>query len=463
MNTTITPELEPAVLQRLIRYADVFRPDFRRHDQARWTSVYLQGLIGDGERKSIEPLAGRVLIPDHWDIDDPVQALQHFVNQSPWSQHDVWRRYRQHMAQTFAHPGGVFVIDDTSWPKQGRHSIGVQRQYCGALGKKANCQVAASVHYVSPSGHYPLELQLYLPTRWVPENGKLTTVQTRRLDKAGVPKEERRFRPKWEIALQLLDRVRSEGLPGQVVVADAGYGTSREFRQALADRKLSYVVGVTAETVVFARPPKWEAPAPSCGGRPRTNPQLAADSPLPIRLSELAERLPRRRVSWREGTKGKLWGRFSWVRVWPAHDWQRGGCAGAEPLWLLIEEQADGTIKYALSNLPPETRRVRAVRLWKSRWPVEQGYQQMKEELGIDHFEGRSWRGFHHHACMVMLAYGFLLLERKRLQEGGEEPLPWQTLPAIRRGLQKLLQPQFPLECPHCHLTIQHPMFNLTE
>jgi len=141
---------------------------------------------------------------------------------------------------------------------------------------------------------------------------------------------------------------------------------------------------------------------------------LAPDSPRPVAVSTLAEGLRLRRVSWREGTKGKLSARFAWVRVWPGQDWHHGSCAHAEPLWLLVEEQPGGEIKFALSNLSANTSRLRAVRLWKQRWRVEQGHQQMKEELGLDHFEGRSWRGFHHHAAMVLLAYGFLLLERAR-------------------------------------------------
>ena len=242
---------------------------------------------------------------------------------------------------------------------------------------------------------------------------------SKRLDRAGVPDEDRRERTKGQIALELLDQVRSEGLADRVVLADAGYGTSGEFRQALADRGLDDIVGVTDEIVVFTEPPIWEQPAGRrgvgpAGGRPQCNPQLRPGSPRPVRLRELATRTPLRRISWRVGTKGRMAGRFAWVRVWPGFGWKRGECANAAPVWLLIEEQADGDIKYALSNLPAETSRLQAVRLWKSRWPVEQGYQQMKEELGLDHFEGRSWRGFHHHATMVMLAYGFLLLERER-------------------------------------------------
>jgi SRSO17 transposase len=460
---TTTPELDAAVLQRLTAFAAVFHDDFRRSDQARWTDIYLQGLLRDGERKSIEALAARVVWPEHWGVTDPAQALQNFVSQSTWDEQRLGRHYRAHLAQTFASPQGLFVVDDTSFPKQGRHSVGVQRQYCGALGKKANCQVAVSLHYVSPRGHFPLALRLYLPQSWVPEGALPTQAQRRRLDVAGVPRDEQWFRSKGQIALALLDQVRGEGLPGQVVVTDAGYGVAADFRQGLADRGLFYLAGVTSAMVVFAEPPRWERPVPTGTGRPPTRPRLADDAPKPVSLQELAQRTPLRRKTWREGTKGKLSGRFAWLRIWPAHGWEQGRCAEAEPLWLLIEEQADGQLKFALSNLPPGTRCVRAVRLWKSRWAVEQGYQQMKEELGLDHFEGRSWRGFHHHASLVLLAFGFLLLERWRSQAEGATPLPWLTLPALRRALQRLLLPQFPLDCPHCHETIQHPLFNLTE
>jgi SRSO17 transposase len=413
---TYTPELSPGVLGRLAEYAATFADEFPQARPALWAGVYLQGLLLDGERKSIEPLSRRVTLPDELNVKDPDQALQQFVNQSPWDERLVLKRYRSLLAQTFAGPDGIFLFDDVSFPKQGSHSVGVQRQYCGALGKKANCQVAVSVHYVSPKGHYPLDLRLYLPECWLCDE--------RRLDKAGVPQAERRALTKPEIALELLDGVRAEGLAARAVVADAGYGSCGEFRDGLEARGLPYIVGVSGEAVVFTQPPRWESPQPSgrSGGRPRTRPRLAEDSPRPIALKELAKTARLRKVTWREGTKGKLSGRFAWLRVWPAGGWQSGACAGKGPMWLLIEEQADGEIKYAFSNLPEGTGIKKAVRLWKSRWPVEQGYQQMKEELGLDHFEGRSWRGFHHHAAMVMLAYGFLL--RERLREEGNPARP---------------------------------------
>jgi SRSO17 transposase len=202
-----------------------------------------------------------------------------------------------------------------------------------------------------------------------------------------------------------------------VVVADAGSGNSGAFRDGLAARGLGYIVGVQAETVVFAQQPTWARP-PRGGrrGRPPARWLLASDSPRPVAVGDLAGRLRLRRVSWRDGTKGKLSAWFAWVRVWPAADWHRGVHARPTPVWLLAEVRDHGETRYALSNLPESATRSEAVRLWKQRWRVEQGHQQMKEELGLDHFEGRSWRGFHHHATMVLLAYGFLLWEQTRPQ-----------------------------------------------
>ena len=411
MNRTFTPELDVAVLTRLEAFAAHFAADFNRPRQRAWCAVYLAGLLQDGERKSIDPLSRRVTLPAVLaGTQDPDQGLQQFVSASTWDEQAVGARYRALLARSFADPAGVFVLDDTTFPKAGNHSVGVQRQYCGALGKKANCQAAVSLHYVGRQGHAPLALRLFLPESWLEDAA--------RLDKAGVPQEQRRALSKGEIALELLDAVRAEGvLPGQVVVGDSGYGVSGPLRAGLAARGLCYVLGVTGEMVVFTQEPRWQSPGPSDGGRPRLRYRLEADCPRPLSLRAVAASVPRRKVTWRAGTKGPMAGRFAWRRVWPAHGWATGECAHAEPLWLLIEEQADGTLKYAFSNLPADTSRVKAVRLWHERWKIEQGYRQMKEELGLDHFEGRSWRGFHHHAALVMLAFGFLALEQRRAKQ----------------------------------------------
>ena len=424
MNRTFTPELDTGTLRRLEEYAAHFAGEFNRPRQRAWCGVYLAGLLQDGERKSIESLSRRVTLPAALQgTSDPDQGLQQFVSQSSWDEGSVASRYRALMARTFADPAGVFVLDDTTFPKAGRHSVGVQRQYCGALGKKANCQAAVSLHYVAAKGHVPLGLRLFLPESWLEAPA--------RLDKAGVPESERRVLSKGEIVLELLDAVRAENvLPGQVIVGDSGYGVSGPLRAALAERGLHYVLGVTGEMIVFLEKPRWRAPGPSHRARPRLHHRLEADSPRPLSLREVAAQTPLRKVTWREGTKGAMAGRFAWLRVWPAHGWATGDCAHEESFWLLIEEQPDGTIKYAFSNLPADTSRLKAVRLWRERWKIEQGYQQMKEELGLDHFEGRSWRGFHHHAALVMLAFGFLALEQRRTKD---QPVPKKSLPSHRR------------------------------
>jgi SRSO17 transposase len=400
--------VDAEVLERLDAYAAQFARDFGRIDRTRWSRTYLEGLLLDGERKSIEPLSRRVVVPG-W-RGDTEQALQQFINQSPWDHAAVLQRYRALLAAAFADPAGVLLIDDTSFPKKGLSSVGVARQDCGAAGKRENCQVAVSLHYAASGGDYPLALRLYLPETW--------TSAPARLDAARVPEGERAFRAKWRLALDLLDQVRAEGLPHRAVVADAGYGEVGAFRRALEARGETYVVGLNGEEVVYTEPPAWAMKPRQARGRCPRRWYPAAGTPRPVAVQVLAQTLARAPVTWRAGAKGPLTAEFAWLRVWPGYGWQAGREAddgpAPEPRWLLVEWRADGTIKYALSNLPRETPLADAVGLWKSRWQVERGYQQLKDELGLDHFEGRSWAGFHHHAALTFLAYGFLALERAR-------------------------------------------------
>jgi SRSO17 transposase len=415
MGEIFTPELDGDILDRLRAYAWRFRRLFPRSDQFRQGGIYLHGLLLDGERKSIQPLSHRVPGGDE-------QRLQQFVNQSPWDPAPILREYRACLAEAIADESGLIVLDDTGFAKQGKHSVGVKRQYSGTLGKVGNCQVAVSLHYANGVAEYPLALRLYLPENW--------TNDPERLAKAGVPEAERGFKPKWRIALDLLDTVRAEGLRHAAVVADAGYGMT-EFRAELEAREELYLLGLSGEEVVFSTPPSWVPAKPATSrGRPPSRAYLAEDAPPPMAVKHLATTLPRTRFSWRTGTKGTpLAADFAWVRVWPAHDWQRGvpvaelSPADASARWLLVEWRLDGTIKYAISNLPADTPMDRAVGWWKERWQVEQGYRQLKRELGLDHFEGRSWNGFHHHATMTFLAYGFLALERLRARQALEDSL----------------------------------------
>ena len=422
-------ELDAEVLGRLSEYVAEFIADFGLIIRRYWAEVYLQGLFLDGERKSIQPLAQRVTVPG-WS-GDTMQALQQFVNQSPWDEQAVLRTYRRLLAASLADPRGVIVIDDTGFAKKGRHSVGVARQYSGTLGKTDNCQVAVSLHYVAPLGDYPLALRLFLPEEW--------TNQSERLGSVGVPVAERAPRTKGEIALAVLDVVRGEELPHQAVVADAGYGTGGAFRQGLEERGERYVVGVSGQAVVFRRAPKWAVRTAAVPrGRPASRWSITAETPAPISIKQLAQHLKRTSFSWRVGTKGALEAEFAWVRVWPAHDWQSGRAAQdvpnarAEARWLLVEWRRDGSIRYALSNLPARTTLAQGAGLWKTRWHVEQGYQQLKAELGLDHFEGRSWAGFHHHATLCCLAYGFLALERLRGTPTELEELPAEPASPFR-------------------------------
>jgi SRSO17 transposase len=369
----------------------------RRHHGA----LYVQGLLLDGARKSIEPLAGRVPGAN-------MQALQQFVGQSPWAWEPVRRQLARRMAAELR-PAAAWIVDDTGFPKQGRHSVGVARQYSGTLGKVGNCQVAVTVHLSTETESMPLEWALYLPQAW--------TEDLARCRQARVPTPAR-FRTKPELALELIDQLLAWGLRRQPVLADAGYGNSSTFRAGLVRRGLQYMVGVESTTAVWEQStPPLEPRQPILHGQPRPPDSRTQ----PVALRELAAGLPPRAwrtLTWRQGSQGPQRSRFSACRVQPAHGHARYQ-SELESVWLLIEWPADAIAptKYWFSNLPEEVSLRRLVRLAKLRWRVEQNYQQLKEELGLDHYEGRGWHGWHHHVTLVCLAYAFLLLERRRLKK----------------------------------------------
>ncbi len=373
--------------------ASVGRSERRHHG-----SLYVQGLLLDGERKSIEPLAARV-------PGGNIQALQQFVGQSPWAWEPVRRLLAQHLEEELL-PAAGWIVDDTGFPKQGKESVGTARQYSGTLGKVGNCQVAVAVHLATEEESMPLDWALYLPQAW--------TEDAERCCKAGVP-QPTPFRTKIELALELIDHLLRWGLSRQPLLADAGYGNNTEFRQGLVDRHLPYVVGVESNTAVWDKPTRRVQPRPLRGrGRPR-RPYYRGQ---PRALRDLAAALPAeawRTLTWRQGSQGPQRGRFAACRVQPAHGHVRDR-PELEPVWLLIEwpPEAPAPTKYWFSNLPEEVSLRRLVRLAKLRWRVEQNYQQLKEELGLDHYEGRGWQGWHHHVTLVCLAYAFLLRERQR-------------------------------------------------
>lgn len=371
-----------------------------RRERRQHAEEYIRGLLMDGERKSIEPLASRL-------PDGDVQALQQFVNQSPWSSREVRASLARKMEGEFA-PEAHWIIDEVSFPKQGKHSVGVARQYCGALGKTASCQVAVTLDLGTEETSTPLDWALYLPEQWI--NDPV------RREKAGIPKEVT-FKTKTELALDLIDEVRGWGLQDRLVLADSAYGDAYDFRQGLRSRELDYVVQVRGELTAWTENPHPPEPPMKQRGKPRKR-LYAKELPASRNLSQIAKDLPSqswKTITWREGTKGPLCSRFARVVVWMANGLVQGKTMQVPAEELLIEwpEGSQEPSKYWLSSLPPQRTSWRGlVRTAKGRFRIEQDYEEMKGELGLDHFEGRSWQGWHHHVTLVTLAYAFLILER---------------------------------------------------
>ena len=387
---------------------------------------YCTGLMLPLARKSVEPMAAR-LDPLHASARH--QALHHFVAKAEWSDAEFLRRVCQWVVpQMDFSRGGWWIIDDTGFPKKGVHSVGVARQYCGMLGKQDNCQVAVSVSLACDQGSIPVAWQLYLPEDWAQD--------AERRKRTGVP-ESVRFATKTQIALQQLQTLLREGAPRHCVLADAGYGVDTVFRQALSDMGLLYAVGVTSAVVVW--PPGIEPlpPKPYGGmGRPPVVPRRTAEL-QPMSVKALALSLPAQAfqtISWREGSNEPLTGRFAAVRVRHA-----GGNAGKARLrpqeWLLVEWPADQPepVKYILSTLPESIPLNDLVSCAYQRWRIERDYQDLKQDFGLGHYEGRGWRGFHHQASLSIATYAFLMAERLIADKpaGGKKNFIERQVPAL--------------------------------
>jgi SRSO17 transposase len=375
---------------------------------------YGRALMLPIERKSVEPLAAYV---DPWNTRAKHQSLHHLVAKSDWSDEAVLTRVREWVMPALkVAQGGYWIVDDTGFPKKGKHSVGVARQYCGQVGKQDNCQVAVSLSLATERGSLPIAWRLYLPQEWADDK--------RRRKQAGVP-EEVQFATKNEIALEQIRDAKVSEVPVGVVLADPAYGNDTAFREALSGMELSYCVGVQSSTSVWSAgrgPQEPEQKKTRGRGRPPTRLRRAADQP-PQSAKELALSLPSHRwrtVSWREGTNQTLRSRFASLRVRAAHrDYKR--TREREEEWLLIEWPQDESEprKYWLSNLPSRRSLKTLAHTAKARWLIERDYQELKQEFGLGHYEGRGWRGFHHHATLCITAYGFLL--DRRLKSGGSK------------------------------------------
>ena len=360
--------------------------------------LYVSGLIGPGDRKSIQPMAERLALGEY-------DQLHHFIADGVWDAAPVETELLVQADRLVGGSDAVLVVDDTAIPKKGTHSVGVAPQYCSALGKTANCQTLVSLTLARGEVPIMLALRLFLPESW--------TSKRARLERAGVPTEYRTARTKLEMALAEIDRIIATGVRFGCVLADAGYGMSAPFRQGLTARKLAWAVGIPRHLKVYPADVQMIRPV-----TPRGRPRQRIPDTLSVAAQDMLATAKWQNISWRTGTKGKLRARFAAVRVRVADgspqrikDKTYQHVPG-EQAWLIGEHRASGEKKYYLANLPANTDLRTLAATIKARWVCEQAHQQLKEELGLDHFEGRSWQGLHRHALMTMIAYAFLQYRR---------------------------------------------------
>jgi SRSO17 transposase len=403
-----------ALLRRLTRWLDQFKDCFGHRAQHVSLRQYIDGLLGDSARKSMSAMLARVSEPTSY------QAFQHFITHAPWEAERVWTRLR---AVTPARTG-ILILDETSFPKSGRHSVGVARQYCGAVGKVANCQVAVTAALWAGQRAWPMGAALYLPQAWTSDPARRARTQI----PAGV-----RFQEKWRLALTLLRRTRAAGITLTAVVADAEYGDNSILRRTLHRLRLPYALGISPTLTVFRGTPTLRIDPTQARPRNRQGGWPDRDA---IGVRALSDALPPRawrRVTWRNGTHPPWAADFAACRVTPATDWRQRRLA--PEIWLLCERGLGptGRRRHYLIALPPTTSLAQLVRLAHQRWAIEQHYQDFKSELGLDHFEGRSYPGWQHHMAISAVAYAFLQTERMRPREG-----PRLTFPQARAFVQEV-------------------------
>jgi SRSO17 transposase len=404
-----------AVLTRLTRWLDQFTICFGHRAQQVSLREYIDGLLGDSPRKSMQAMLARVTERRSY------QAFQHFITHAPWSHLAVWRR----LLAVLPDRHGVLILDDTAFLKQGTHSVGVAKQYAGARHKITNCQIAVTAALWTGVRGWLVGAELYLPEAWLsPE----------RRYEAHIPGPVR-FQEKWRLALTLVRRVRAAGITIDAIVADAGYGCVAALRLALQRAHIPYVLGIQSDLTVFAGVPQTRPPQRRTrAGGPERRPQLVAPARV-WRVADLIahQRAPWTRVAWRNGRNRPLRAEFVAQRVTPVVDWRRD--ARIRPVWLVAERLCGATTpqRYYFSNLPLQATVHQLARLIHQRWAIEQQYQDLKSELGIDHFEGRSYHGWHHHVVLSAVAYGFLQTERASRASG-----PTLTFPHVRAIVQEV-------------------------
>lgn len=399
--------------RRFLRYVEGLAKVIGHADRVVPLRDYCIGLLLPGERKSVEPMAA-VTAPAR--VAAQHQSLLHFVGQAPWSDEPVLAKVREMVLPEMERHGPIeaWIIDDTGFPKKGRHSVGVARQYCGQLGKQDNCQVAVSLSIANHGASLPVAWRLYLPEDWANDRG--------RRDKAGVPSSIE-FATKPAIALAQIRAAWAAGIPRGVVLMDAGYGVDTHLRTELTALGLPYAAGIGPNTTVW---PRGTGPAPpkQRTGRGRPPSRLRRDNDhLPVQVKALALGLAPsawETITWREGTDDWLGSRYARARVRPAHRDKRLAAPRPEE-WLLIEwpEGEQEPTKYWLSTLPEDIGFAELVDMTKLRWRIERDYQDLKQEVGLGHYEGRGWRGFHHHATLCIAAYGFLISEKETIPPSG--------------------------------------------
>lgn len=403
-----------ALLRRLTQWLDQFKDCFGHRAQRVSLRSYVHGLLSDSPRKSMSAMLARVTEPTSY------QALQQFVTDAPWDASRVWRRLREVLPER----SGVLILDETSFPKQGSHSVGAARQYCGALGKVANCQVAVTAALWTGRRAWPLGALLYLPNAWIEDTARRRT--------ARIPVAQR-FQEKWRLALTLWRQSRAAGLTFTAVVADAEYGDNATIRRTFHRAHVPYAFGISPTITVFRGTPTLRINRTQ--PRPR-NRRAGWPDQTPVSVRALSDALSERawrRVSWRNGDHAPWAADFAAVRVTPASDWRRRHLA--PEVWLLCERGLGptGRRKHYLVSLPASASLRQIVRLAHQRWAIEQHYQDLKTELGLDHFEGRTYPGFAHHMVISAIAYAFLQKERMR---GPVNPA--LTFPAVRAMVQEV-------------------------